>query len=76
MSDDLVKMLRHAGWLADYHGWGSDTIYCRAANHIEAQAARIAALEAALSSIARNTCCDMCQEAALVARAALEGEKL
>lgn len=37
--------------------------------------ARIAELEAALSSIARNTCCDKCQEAALVARAALEGEK-
>lgn len=35
---------------------------------------RIAELEAALSSIARNTCCDRCQEAALVARAAL-GEK-
>lgn len=36
---------------------------------------RIAELEAALSSIARNTCCDKCQEAALVARAALEGGK-
>lgn len=41
---------------------------------VEAQAARIAEMEAALSSIARNTCCDKCQEAALVARAALEGE--
>lgn len=36
---------------------------------------RIAELEAALSSIARNTCCDRCQEAALVARAALGEEK-
>ena len=36
--------------------------------------ARIAELEAALRSIASNTCCDKCQEAALVARAAL-GEK-
>lgn len=36
---------------------------------------RIAELEAALLSIARNTCCDRCQEAALVARAALEGGK-
>lgn len=36
---------------------------------------RIAELEAALSSIARNTCCDRCQEAALVARAALGGKK-
>lgn len=32
---------------------------------------RIAELEAALSSIAMNTCCDGCQEAALVASAAL-----
>ncbi len=45
-----------------------------AADLIEAQATRIAELEAALSSIARNTCCDRCQEAALVARATL-GEK-
>jgi NMD protein affecting ribosome stability and mRNA decay len=29
-------------------------------------------LEAVLRYIARNTCCDHCQEAALVARAALE----
>ena len=36
---------------------------------------RIAELEAALSSIARNTCCNRCQEAALVARAALAGGK-
>lgn len=42
---------------------------------IETQAARIAELEAALLSIARNTCCDRCQEAALVARAALEGRR-
>jgi hypothetical protein len=30
------------------------------------------ALEPALRSIAANTCCDKCQEAALVARSALE----
>lgn len=36
---------------------------------------RIEALEAALRSIAANTCCEKCQEASLVARAALEGEK-
>lgn len=36
---------------------------------------RIAELEAALRSIASNTCCDKCQEAALVARAALAGGK-
>ena len=35
---------------------------------------RIEALEKALRSIAANTCCDSCQEAALVARAALEGK--
>ena len=46
-----------------------------AADLLEAQAARIAELEAALSSIARNTCCDRCQEAALAARAALAGGK-
>ena len=62
MSDDLVKRLQHLG------DW-------QAADRIEVQAARIAELEAALSSIARNTCCDKCQEAALVARAALEGKK-
>lgn len=33
---------------------------------------RIEQLEAALKSIAKNTCCDKCQEAALVAREALE----
>ncbi len=32
------------------------------------------ALRAALESIANNTCCDGCQEAALVARAALKGD--
>ena len=34
---------------------------------------RIAALEQALRSIANNSCCTPCQEAALVARAALKG---
>lgn len=35
----------------------------------------ISRLREALGSIARNTCCDKCQEAALVARTALkEGE--
>lgn len=28
----------------------------------------------ALKSIAKNTCCDKCQEAALIAKSALEGE--
>lgn len=72
MSDDLVKRLR---W-ADF---GTETsernLMIAAAVRIETQAARIAELEAALLSIARNTCCDKCQEAALVARAALERGK-
>lgn len=64
MTDDLVKRLREVGnknglMYADY-----DTT-------IEA-AYRIEQLEAALQSIAANTCCDRCQEAALVARKALE----
>jgi hypothetical protein len=33
--------------------------------------AEVERLRAALKSIARNTCCDRCQEAALVAKAAL-----
>ncbi len=65
MSDDLAERPRASTNYDDR----SD-----AADLIETQAARIAELEAALSSIARNTCCDRCQEAALVARAAL-GEK-
>ena len=36
--------------------------------------ARVDELEAALQGIAANTCCDRCQEAALVARAVLEGK--
>jgi len=32
-------------------------------------------LREALQSISNNTCCDNCQEAALVARAALKGDK-
>lgn len=65
MSDDLVERLR----TFDIYDYADADKICREA------AARIAELEAALSSIARNTCCDRCQEAALVARAALEGGK-
>jgi bacterioferritin-associated ferredoxin len=39
---------------------------------IKQQHKRIQQLETALHSIAANTCCGKCQEAALVARAALE----
>jgi flagellar biosynthesis/type III secretory pathway chaperone len=45
---------------------------CRVANsRAESAEARAAKLGEALRSIAANTCCDRCQEAALVARAAL-----
>jgi hypothetical protein len=37
----------------------------------EVAANEIERLRAALESIAKNTCCDRCQEAALVAKAAL-----
>lgn len=40
----------------------------------KAQRAEIEKLREALTSIARNTCCDVCQEAARVARKALEGK--
>ena len=45
------------------------------ASYLSVMETRIAELEAALRSIASNTCCDKCQEAALVARAALGGKK-
>jgi plasmid stabilization system protein ParE len=41
----------------------------------ESAKARVDELEAALQSIAANTCCDKCQQAALVARAALAEKK-
>jgi hypothetical protein len=72
MTDDLVKRLRE-GCSCNFPDTpcGAED-QCRAA--FEA-ADRIEQLEAALRSIAANTCCDKCQEAALVARAALAGEK-
>ena len=42
-----------------------------AQKRIEQLEADLAAMREALQSIAANTCCDKCQEAALVARAAL-----
>jgi DNA repair exonuclease SbcCD ATPase subunit len=41
----------------------------------EAAEAKAARLEEALRSVAANTCCDTCREAALVARAALGGRE-
>lgn len=40
----------------------------------QALAARVQKLEAALESISKNSCCDTCQEAKLVALKALGGE--
>jgi hypothetical protein len=44
----------------------------KAESELAAARAEVARLREALGSIARNTCCDRCQEAALVARAALD----
>ena len=74
MKDDFMEMLKVRaddgsciyGYI-NYAGEAYDRL-------IEAQS-RIEALEAALRSIAANTCCEKCQEASLVARAALAGEK-
>ena len=62
---DLVKRLRYQGALGQ--------MYANPELQIEASD-RIEQLEAALRSIAANSCCDTCQEAALVSRVAL-GEK-
>jgi hypothetical protein len=48
--------------------------YCEKKMALEDAQDEIEKLRAALRSIAANTCCNRCQEAALVARAAL-GEK-
>ena len=55
------------------HFYNADD-YLAAVQRADAAEARIAALEAALKSIASNTCCDGCREAALVAQAALSQE--
>ena len=64
-----------------FHQMQPETLLSECRTMIELQAGviinyqnRIAALKKALRSIAANTCCDKCQEAALVARAALEGK--
>ena len=63
---DIVERLRGVAHTYDEYGVHSE-IELEAAQEIEK-------LRAALRSIAANTCCDRCQEAALVARSAL-GEK-
>lgn len=47
-----------------------------AADEIERLLAEVERLREALQSIAGNTCCDSCQEAARVARKALENNRL
>ena len=66
MSDDLVRRLREEE--NSFYGTHPCGLLHEAADRIEQ-------LEAALRSISNNTCCDNCREAALVARAALEGKK-
>lgn len=71
---DLVKRLRFP--LSQLDGGPNDEkLWDRIYTDRDEAADRIETLEAALRSIAANTCCDKCQEAALVARAALAEEK-
>ena len=57
------------------NAWAAAQGHYASKKHTDQQA-RIDALEKALKSIASNTCCEPCQEAALVARQALlEAEK-
>jgi len=51
------------------HPWQDVT--AKGADMLRSQAGQIAALREALQSIASNTCCDTCREAALVAKRAL-----
>jgi hypothetical protein len=81
---DIVERLR--AYARNCGGPPEDYLTWQAADEIErlteevnalrlvatAHDAEVERLRAALESIARNTCCDRCQEAALVARAALE----
>ena len=76
--DGLVERLKqNANYLAEAWPPSYDDILAvmenerQAAAALESQAAQIVALQEALQSIAANSCCDRCQEAALVARAAL-----
>ena len=55
----------------DYESWASEKIQ-KLINQNYQLTTKVAELEAALRSIAKNTCCDTCQEAKLVALNALE----
>jgi hypothetical protein len=75
--EELVKRLRDAvNGEHDMTPHGADCL--QAADRIEALTAKLAKAMEGLRSIAANTCCTPCQEAALVARAIIaeiEGEK-
>ena len=73
MSDDFVKRLRRYADVdyAVWHPW----VYSESADRIEAQAARIAELEAALKNSADALREAGCNFAWAVANAALEGGK-
>ncbi len=66
-TDDFIRLLRGEECNDCVNNFCTCDIIERSADLIER-------LQAALQSIAANTCCDKCQEAALVARAALEGK--
>jgi len=61
--------------LEDAYSFMRDPVIWDAIQMIKERDRYVETLETALRSIAANTCCDKCQEAALVARAALAGEK-
>ena len=58
-------------WLADELEAQAGTYDCAAADKLRRLHALNQELLEALTSIAKNSCCDRCQEAALVAKAAL-----
>jgi uncharacterized coiled-coil DUF342 family protein len=68
--DALEADLRKASRQRDYY----HDAWKEAQQEIEWKTAEIDYLRVAMKSIADNTCCDSCQEAALVATEALKGE--
>lgn len=64
--------LRTEAEAAERDGWRRDID--KATSRADAAEARAERYRKALESIAANSCCDKCQEAAAVARAALRGE--
>jgi hypothetical protein len=75
---DLIAIARNQRRLnlrTHYEGCEADHIEClvvKLADEVERLRAEGERLRAALQSIAKSTCCDRCNEAALVARKALE----